>query len=393
MSDHGKKHATLSPSSAERWIECPATVRLTASLDRGDDGSSEYAEEGTRAHTLAEMEAALFFGLITQKDHRVRRTAWLKTAEQHGDDVEEMERHVRVYVSLLSDIMAGMEAGTTIYLERRLQTGVPGCWGTGDAVLVSPDVIRIVDFKYGQGVSVYAEDNPQLRLYGLGALEMFDGVLGDAETVGMTICQPRTGSITHEFMDANDLRDWREKVVLPAARETQHPDARFGPSETACRWCPAAGVCKPRMQHIAERDFGNPNLLDPAGLADAFRSLSEIRDWCAAVEKEALFQAYSESVPLPGLKIILAGGKRSIPDPHSAIEVLVAAGFKREQVSRESMKTLGDLERLVGKNRLPEVLGDLLVKGRGNPALVNENDPRPAIDLISEAAAEFSQEA
>lgn len=392
MSDHGKQHATLSPSSAERWIECPASVRLTRSLDRVDDSSSVWAEEGTRAHTLAEIEASHFFEQTTAKDHKAHKAAWLRTAEAHGDDIEEMERHVRSYVSLLADIMADMGPGSTIRFEQRLQTGVPGCWGTGDAVAVNSTRIRVVDFKYGQGVPVEAIGNPQLRLYGLGALEMFDGILGDCEVVGMTVHQPRIGNTSHEFLEANDLREWREKVVLPAARETQHPDARFYPSESTCRWCPAAGICAVRAAHVTERDFGNPNLLDAEGLAAAFNSLDEIRDWCAAVEKEALYQAYSEGKRLPGLKVVLSGGKRSIPDAMAAIQRLIDAGYKPEQVSRPSVKTLGDLERLVGRARLPEVLGDLLVKSPGKPALVPEDDSRPAVSPVTQAQQEFSSE-
>ena len=389
MSDHNKAHATLSPSSAERWIECPASIRLTASMDRRDDSGSVWAAEGTRAHTLAEIEASHFFGLTATEDYQTFRAAWLRSAEEHGDDVEEMERHARSYVSLLADLQADMGPGTTVHLEKRMQTGIAGCWGTGDCVLVHPSKIRVVDYKYGRGVAVAAEDNPQLRLYGLGALEMFDGVLGDAETVGMTIHQPRVGSTSHEVMTAAALREWRETVARPAAVETLSPEARFGPSESACRWCPAAGICKVRAAHVIERDFGNPNLLNADELADAWRSLSEIRDWCNAVEAEALHQAYSENVSLPGLKVVLSGGRRSIADPEAAIDVLVGAGYTPEQVSRKSVRTFKDLERLIGKSRLGELLGDLLVRSPGKPALVDESDTRESITALTTAQTDF----
>jgi hypothetical protein len=388
MSEHMRLHATLSPSSAERWLECPASIRLISTLERGEDSSTVYAEEGTRAHNLAEIEASYQFDMITVEDYRTRRTAWLRIAETHGDDVEEMDRHVRVYVRLLQDIMAS-RPHATLRLEQRVQTGVPGCWGTGDAIIIAPTTIDVVDFKYGQGVGVIAHENPQLMLYGLGALEMFDGVIGDTQSVTVHICQPRVGGMSHYTIGAKELRAWRDDAVMPIARETQHPDARFGPSEVACRWCPASGICKARARYITERDFGSPDVLSMDELAEAFKTLTDIRDWCNAVEAEALKQAYSEGEELPGLKVVMSGGKRSIPDPPAAIKKLQAAGFSLEQVSRLSMKTLGDLERLVGKDKLPNVLGPLLVKSPGKPALVPESDNRPAVTALTAAAEDF----
>jgi hypothetical protein len=357
-------------------------------LERGDDGGSEWAEEGTRAHGLAEIEASYAFDLTTQEQYHAFKADWLRKAERHGDDVEEMEGHARTYVSLLLDIAAGMEH-PHLRLETRVQTGVPGCWGTADATLLDTTRVAVVDYKYGQGVPVYAEDNPQLMLYSVGALDLLD-LLGTVETVDMWICQPRVGDGVSRFaVTADSLRRWRDEDVRPVAAETQMPDAHFGPGEAACRWCPAAGVCKPRMAWVTQRDFGNPDAMDPEELAEAVLRLPEVRDWCNAVEAEALHQAYSEGTPLPGLKVVLSGGKRSIPDPEAAILALTAAGFDRDAVARTGIKTLGDLEKLVGKRRLPEVLGGLLVKSRGKPALVPEDDPRTAITPASEAAKDF----
>jgi hypothetical protein len=259
-------------------------------------------------------------------------------------------------------------------------------------VVVSPVKIVIVDFKYGQGVVVVAESNPQLMLYGLGALEVFGDVLGVTQDVDMWICQPRVSNGTTKFeVTAADLRAWREDEVLPLARETQHPDARFGPSEAACRWCPAAGVCVPRMTHVVQRDFGNPDVMDASELAAAFRRLGEIRDWCNAVEAEALKQAYSEGTPLPGLKVVMSGGKRSITDVDTAVERLVEAGYSKEAVTRLQMQTLSALEKLVGNTTLPEVLGDVLLRSPGRPALVDEDDGREAVTALTQAAEDFQE--
>lgn len=392
MSDYGKAHATLSPSSAERWLNCPASIRMIASLDHEEE-TSPWAEEGTRAHDLGEIEAAYVFGLTSEAEYTKRKSAWVARAEELGDDIEEMERHIAGYVSLLQDLHAGLseEGPVVVRLEERVQTGVPGCWGTADAVLIGLTRVEVVDLKYGAGVRVQAVKNPQLMLYSVGSLELVD-LLGTIETVGMHIFQPRAGGQSHYSMSATDLRAWRDDEVIPAARATQNPDARFGPSEEACRWCPAAGVCGPRMQKVTQRDFGNPDLLTEDELAKAVLSISEIRDWCNAVEAEALHQAYSEGKTLPGLKVVLSGGKRSITDEEKAINTLTAAGFTEDQVARRKVQTLTTLEKVVGKQRLPEILGDLLAKGAGKPALVPEDDSRTPISPASEAAKDFQSE-
>jgi len=391
VSDHTAAHARLSPSSAERWVSCPASVRLVESQGRTDDGGSEWAAEGTRAHNLAEIEASYAFGMIDQEQYHVRKTSWLRIAESHGDDVEEMEGHVLTYVVMLQDIMA-RRTNAVLHLEQRVQTGVPGCWGTGDAIIVSPTTVDVVDLKYGKGVIVKAHENPQLMLYGCGALEMFDGVLGDVQDVTVSVCQPRVNNLATYELSAVELREWRDNEVLPMALLADDPDAPFGPSETACRWCPVAGVCKPRMLWVLRRDFGDPDLMDADELASAWESIADVRNWCNAVEAEALRQAYSEGVTLPRLKVVLSGGKRSIPNTALAVERLAAEGYDEDQVTRRTMKPLGELEKLVGKTRLPAVLGDALTKSDGRPSLVGEDDKREAVTSLTQAREDFRVE-
>jgi hypothetical protein len=214
-------------------------------------------------------------------------------------------------------------------------------------------------------------------------------LLGTIEDVDMWIHQPRVGGMSRYAVSAEDLRAWRDFDVLPVAQESKSPDAHFGPSETACRWCPAAGICKVRAAYVVQRDFGNPDLMDEEDLAAAFRSLGEIRDWCNAVEAESLKQAYSEGRTLPGLKVVLSGGKRTMPNEEAVVDRLVEAGYDREKVSRVKAETLSVLERLVGRQKLPEVLGALLVKSKGKPALVDAADSRPEISKHAEAVEDF----
>lgn len=391
------EHATLSPSSAERWISCPASVRMVAEYapEKDDDGSV-YAMEGTIAHALAEIEASHTFGLTTRRKYLADRRTWQKDFDAQGypeDTLADMESHVAKYVAYLAGRLKEIP-NSRIMLEQRLNSGVPGSWGTSDAVIFSPEVVEIVDFKYGAGVQVYARRNPQLRLYGLGALDRYGDLLGDTETVTCTVFQPRVldGWVDSETLPADELRAWRTQVAIPAAEETTQPDARFGPSEDACRWCPVKNICRVRMETACQEDFSKPaEVLSAEELAEVLHRVPMIKTWVADVQAHALAQAYEKGEQLPGWKVVMSGGKRSIVDAPKALELLQAKGYTLEQVAIVDPKprTLGALEKLVGKKVLPEVLGPTLRKGDGKPSLVPESDPREPITADSGAAADF----
>lgn len=393
-------HATLSPSSAERWINCPASVQLVRDLaDQLPVATpSQYADQGTAAHSLAELEAAKHFGIGTSYDHSVMYRTWRSqmdalTIETDEDD---MRRHVAGYVALLEERMA-RHPHSALLLEQRVQTGIDGCWGTGDAIIVSPTHVEIVDFKYGQGVAVDAENNPQLRLYGVGSLETFGDLLGEPETVYMTIYQPRVGSTSTASMTAADLIAWRD-AIRPIAAEALSGSTRFGPSESACRWCPAAGACRARVEKMTAEDFGKPPLLSPEELGEVLARLPDIRQWLKDVEEYALHTAYSNATPIPGWKVVLSGGRRVVTDTAAAIQTLIDAGYPAERVARFSLLGIGELEKVLkgsptvdgGKPpTVEDVLGDLVTKTPGRPSLVPENDRREAIDPATEAKKEF----
>lgn len=377
-------HAELSPSAAERWLSCPASVRLSKTAPPTE---SVYAREGTLAHTRAELEAARSFGLIEEAEYKRRLGQWTESVPD-AHDRDDMARAAVGYVELLTEIVDS-EPSARLLLEKRVNTGVPRCWGTADAIVASPEHLTVVDYKYGQGVRVDAEDNPQLRLYALGALELVD-TLFDVEDVTYTVYQPRLGHVSSETVSSILLREWREEVVIPAAQEALSQDAGFGPSAQACRFCPVAGECRPRALHMTRTDFGDPDLLTPEEMARHLARVSEIKDWLAALEQAGLERAYARGEEIPGWKVVLSGGRRSIPDTEAAAEVLTEAGFDRSQVTRTTMQTLGRLERLTGKDRLADLLGDLLVKSEGKPSLVPQSDPRPEAGSADGARKDFT---
>lgn len=375
-------------------MACPASVRLSAEVLGYSDSS--YAREGTAAHERAEFVAAHTLGLTSAAEYADALAAWEVRwdTELSVEQFDEIKGHALNYAALLLH-KRNEVPGTVVFLEERVYPGVPQCFGTADATLVSPVHVEAVDFKYGAGIRVEVSSNPQLKLYGLGTLEAYDGVVADLERVVTTIYQPRVHSEpkSQEYTAA-ELREWRDHKVLPLAEEALSDDAHFDPGEVQCRWCPAAGICRSRAQAATEQDFSSdPDVLTDEELAEIMHQLPEIKAWAKAVEDVVFRKLYELRQQVPGWKVVKTEGNRKITDNQAAIDRLVEAGFTREKVARVQPETLGNLEKLVGKLRLTEVLGDLLKKGEGSKALVPEDDPRPPIDSLAAAKADFKEEA
>lgn len=377
-------------------FSCPASVQLSEKYRR-EETDSIFAREGTAAHALAELHGRLAFGYISEDEFEAGAVRW---EEEFGDvfgpptnsDREEMFEHARDYVRVVQNL-ASRYRHSSVHFEERLATGVPQSWGTSDAVIVSPLAVHIVDFKYGKGVRVEAAGNPQLRLYAAGALDTYGDLLGDTEIVALTVHQPRLDHTDTEELSPDELRAWREEVVIPAAKLALGPieKAPFGPSETACRWCPLAGACRARAEYIAETDFGvEADVLDDAEIAEILPRLTDIQRWVEDVKKEALQRAYTEGREIPGHKVILRGGRRIIKDQPYAIQKMIDAGWEAEQVADLRTKSLAVLEKLLGRDGFAEILGDLITRTEGKPAVVPESDSGVAVTAESRAAEDFA---
>lgn len=381
-----EKHAVLGPSSAERWISCPASVRMAQTVPRQEESS--YALEGTIAHALAEIEARFAFKMSTPAQHTRERNGWRAKWGVSEEVEEEMSVHVAGYVDLLLE-RAAIHPNTQLLLEQRVPTGVPSCWGTSDAVLVSPVHVEIVDFKYGAGVRVEAPGNPQLRLYGVGSLEKFGDLLGDTEDVTVTVYQPRMDHVDSEVLSAAELRRWRDRLI-PIAELALGDDAPFGPSEDACRWCPAAGQCRAQLEWATALDFGSePETLSPEEIAEAMETIPSMLKWAEAVKAAAT--ALATVGNLPGYKMVRGNGRRDWTDAEAAQQHLIEMGHSLDEISNRKIKGLGELETLLGKKEFAEAMKPYLYTKPGNPALVPESDKRSAIDPNTEAAKEFGE--
>lgn len=390
------QHALLSPSSAGRWLSCPASVRFIQRNAREGGDESFFAREGTAAHAVAETIASERFGKINEetKDERLADIN-LEFADVILDEDawEDMLSHGTAYADLVQHL-AGQLKYAQVFFEERLDAGVPEVWGTSDTVIVSPDTIHIVDFKYGQGVQVSPVENPQLRLYALGALKAYGDMLGTTKTVKMTIHQPRLQHTETDTMSAAALRRWRDEVAIPGAKVALSDSAPFGPSEDACRFCPMAGNCRARVEYMTEIDFGeDPDTISNEEMAELVSRIKDIRRWTDELEKEALHRAYSEGQHLPGMKVVMRGARMTIADAAYAIQLLIDAGYTAEQVVNTRTKSLGDLDKLVGgRKRLLELAGKAMKQSEGKPAIVPESDKGTPVTAETRAADDFSAE-
>jgi antitoxin component of MazEF toxin-antitoxin module len=382
-----RAHALLGPSGAEQWTSCPASVLLCADVE---DPGTRYSDEGETFHELAEIRAR--FELI-DVDEGACATAvadWLDRHPELSDDqINEMHGYSGEYVELLSEKLAE-RPGSVLMLEVVVQTGIPECWGTADAVIIAPGFAEVIDIKYGAGVFVSVVGNPQLRLYAVGAL-MLALLLAAVEVVAYTVWQPRKENHASETMLASDLLAWRDSL-LPVAAEALQPGARFGPSEKACRWCAVRGRCEAQTEWATSHDFVAPSLMTPKQTAEALREIPMIKAWAAAVEDAALDDIYSKHIEIPGWKVVKSGGTRKVTDPMVAIELLLAEGFANEQFMKPAgeatLQGITHLEKLLGRARFDDVLGVVVKKGEGNPSLAPESDPRQSVNPDAEAAKE-----
>lgn len=372
------EHAKLSASGAYRWLACPPSAMLEAELP---ESTSSYAEEGTRAHDLAEG----------------RLTAWLRHKKRPKAEDAEMEEAVSRYVDVVLERYAeavGRSPDAVLLVEQRLDFSawVPEGFGTGDAVIIADDTLEVVDLKYGKGVPVGAKGNPQMRLYALGAYQTY-GALYDFTKVRMTIVQPRLDSVDTDEVGVGELLDWAENEVRPKARAAWEGGGEFAAGDH-CKFCKLKATCRARAEknlELAAFDFAPPPTLSPEEIADILKRADELAAWARDVQEHALDQAQNHGVKYPGWKLVEGRSNRKIADEDAAALVLMAEGYGEQDVWRRSLQTLTELEKLVGKKKLGELLADQITKPAGKPVLVPEDDKRPEMSSVAGAQADFTE--
>ena len=369
-------HATLSASSSKRWLSCPPSARLEEKLrDRFGERSSVYAEEGTKAHALAELKLRHLNGEFNDFLFNVRRG-------KMGDIPMEMDRYTDVYVDVvLEKLFAARknDPGAQLYIEQRLDFSpwVPGGFGTGDAVIVSDQTLEVCDLKYGKGVPVSAVDNPQARLYGLGAINMF-GKIYNFEHVRNTIIQPRLDSISDETLTRAELLEWGESIK-PIAQEAWEGKGEFTTGDH-CKFCAARAICAKRASEalsIVRYGFDTPNVISDDDLPGILAVLDVAEQWCKDIRDYAKSQALN-GVRLYGWKLVRGRrGARSFTDEQMVREQLNRAGFDNDTIEKHGLKSPSEIEKIVGKAAFDALVGSFVAQKEGALELAPEDDKRP----------------
>lgn len=391
-------HALLAPSSAKRWMTCPPSARLEANAPNKD---TAYTREGTIAHAMAEgilrhllengyermPEAGEFF-----ETGGTMIAEFCRTCELEGLDWKEMAETVyENYCRLVYEAYLGAQLkdpNAELLIEARLKLGefIPEGFGSSDAVLIYGDTLEVFDLKYGKGVKVSAEQNPQMMCYAIGAWAG-PGEFYDIQNVRMTIIQPRLRHESSYSLRAADLLLWANYVLKPAALLAWKGEGEAIPGEH-CRFCRVAAQCKTLATYtlsVTERQT-EPGLMTLQDIAALLPHFATIKSWIASVEEYAL-NAAMEGDTVPGYKVVEGRSLRKISNTGEAILRLERAGIEPVNFLRPAeLKTITDLEKTLTKKGFNTILGDLVIKPEGKPTLVEEADPRPA---FSKAAGDF----
>lgn len=382
-----RAHALLSASGASRWINCPPSARLTEHIP---DTRSGYADEGTAAHELSEIKLRRSLYPCNSQERKRLADALEQFKATNPYYGPEMENAVQDYVDIVNERFMEAKArssDTLVLLEERLDftEWVPDGYGTGDVVFISDGVLEIIDLKYGKGVPVSAVGNAQIRLYALGAWSGYS-YLYDIQEVRMTIVQPRLDAISTDVISIDELLEWAESVVKPAAALADAGEGEFKAGDH-CRWCKVKATCRARADAnmaALEYEFRDPALLTLEEIGSILFVAEQLKTWAKDVEEYAFEQA-KRGNKIPQWKLVEGRSNRTITDKEAAMAILSKAFRETDRFLKpQELLGIGELEKRIGKKKLAELLDGLIVKPPGKPVLVPESDKRPELNSIND---------
>jgi hypothetical protein len=387
-----RAHAKLSASGSEKWMTCTPSAKAE---EQFEDEQSPYAAEGTYAHTVFENEIRYAAGFISKDDYtenwRVLRRNMLWS--------QELQDYVAAAAAVAVERIDAARAqckDPIILVEQRLDFSpwVPEGFGTGDLVIVTDDLIEVLDLKYGKGVPVSAQDNSQMRLYGLGAYNEL-AHLYPAKTVRMTVLQPRLNNYDSEAISVDELLDWAVSQVVPRAQLAWDGKGEFvaGDHCTSC-FCKARFTCAARGTYamaLAKADFAlvEPERLTQEQILQVLDRGDAVAKWIGEVQAYALKQAEEHGQTWPGFKLVEGRANRKYSDHDAVAAKLVESGIEEAVIYERSLRGITAMETLLGKKKFAQLLDGLIVKPTGKPTLVKESDKRPALSSVASAAEDF----
>ena len=371
-------HAILSASSSHRWLHCLPSARLELEFE---NTNGEAAKEGTAAHALSE--------------HKLKKALRIRSKRPTSEyDSDEMEECTDAYVDFIMEQVELARKSCTdpiVLIEQRLDFScyVPDGFGTGDCVIISDDRLHIVDFKYGMGVLVDAEDNPQMKLYALGALEIYDS-LYDIKEISMTIFQPRRENVSTWTVPVEELKAWAEEDLKPKAAKAYQGEGEYIPGPW-CTFCRASIRCRARADEklkLAQKEFKMPPLLTDSEIEEILNIIPDLTKWAGEITAYATDAAVNHGKEWSGFKVVEGRSVRKYKDEDAVAQKAVESVYK--DIYRKSLIPLTEMQKLMGKTKFEEILGSLIVKPPGKPTIVPKTDKRVAMN-VTNAKNEFNE--
>ena len=378
-------HALLSPSAAERWFECPPSVRLTENIP---DVETEYAKEGSLAHAIAELKLKK----INDKGLTARKfNAEMKKLKADPLYKEEMQGYTDDYVDFIKEQMYSWDSPPSMAVEQRIDVSayVPDGFGTSDCVLIGGDTLHVIDFKYGKGVVVEAENNKQMMLYALGAWLNYN-LIYDIKKVKMTIYQPRVNNVDTWECSLDFLKTFALEISAKA-EQAYKGEGEFK-AGSHCQFCKVKATCRTRAEanlELTKYDLKDPQLLSLDEIGEILKKAQDLSKWADDLKDYALSQSLAGNM-VAGWKAVHGRGSRSFTNTDEAIKILIDKGIAEELLYERKILTLAQMEKVVGKKDFNAMVGDLIVMSTGKPTLVVESDKREAITNVIKAEDEFS---
>ena len=370
-------HALLSASSSHRWLNCNPSARLEREFA---DRETVAVAEGTAAHALAE--------------HKLKRRLKLRSERPVSPfDTDEMETCTDDYADFVMVQVTKerrRDPDTQVFIEQRLDFScyVPEGFGTGECLIVSRGRIHIIDLKYGQGLLVDSEENPQMMLYALAALNQYEEQY-QIKKVKLTIFQPRRDNVSTWETTVAKLKKWATKDLVPKAQKAFRGEGEYCPGEW-CIFCKAAVKCRARADdklRLAQSEFKMPPLLTDAEIESVLAKLPDIKKWADEIQEYALAKALAGK-EWTGFKLVEGRSVRKFTDERAVVKAANDAGY--HDIYKQSLISITEMEKLMGKAEFSKVLGALVTKPQGKPTLVPDTDKRQAIS-VSNPKSEFSE--
>lgn len=385
-----RKHALLSASGSSRWMNCTPSARLE---EKFQETSSVFAQEGTLAHEYSDVNLRHIKGEISDKilNSEIRK---IKKNDLYNDEIPvETHKYMDIVLETYQEAKL-ITPDAKLLIEERLDFShlVEQGFGTGDVCIIADGILYVIDLKYGKGIRVDSDNNPQLMLYGSGALRKFE-MLYDIHTVRLMIVQPRLDHVSSWDISTDDLIEWGETEVLPKAKK-----ANLGEGEKKvgdwCRFCKVKPTCRAfsdKQLEIAKHEFKEPDVLSDKELIEIYEQMPMVLDWINSVSSYLLNEAVSKNKKWPNHKLVEGRSNRKWSDEEKVKLRILAEKDEIDEDDLLSKKLLGitAIQKLLGKQDFDSILSDLVIKPPGKPTLVHKDDKRPELNSLAQAKEDF----